>query len=211
MKLLFIAFLTIGIIIFSRTLFKSTPNKNAVPQPSPINSTSQDPNTSNSDIYVFSSITPSKTIKLSDDQDGDHRLMSVHIYDDRLARIDEPNNDYLVIKNTKDSNVNDYKFYSDVKLLHEMNNNTATLYRAVEKSLTIRYEGKKERYFKYYETEMNGKLLRKYLFDYAGIQYLIAVEFMKDKDIEFTELTNKILATIIPHTIAPDQIEKILQ
>lgn len=160
-------------------------------------------------IYEFSAELPEKNVNLNDFYNKDHRSMSVYLFDNRIVTNKGKDRDSLVIKNQKYPSLYEYAFYSDVELLSGLSLGTAKIDDFQEINLITKHDGS-ERKFVYYEKKMNDKVYRKYSFTYGDISYLISVEMDSSKEVEYTELTNKMLATIIPHTMSPEAINNFL-
>ncbi|OGV93219.1 hypothetical protein A3B57_02230 [Microgenomates group bacterium RIFCSPLOWO2_01_FULL_47_10] len=161
--------------------------------------------------YTYDETLPTLSQVLYDNPGVDSRSLRVYLYDDRIKFVDGEKNDSLVISSSTNPDKYDYSFYSDVGLLISLRNKTATIPNSQLKSVTIKYEADKDRYFDYIETRANMRVLRKYLFVYGKIEYLISVDMDEKKEDELTILTNKMLTTLVPHTISTEVMKDIVK
>lgn len=161
--------------------------------------------------YIYSGTVPEKSIKMFSNTSNDFRTFTVYEFDKNIVYSQTNDNSYLEIYNPQYESLDYYKFYGDLELLEGIQNGTARLGDdAMKTTLQTEFNGNAKT-FEVYEQTMANKILRKYFFNYGGVEYLISVEIDKSKVEEYTELTNKLLATMIPHTMITESAKKFLE
>lgn len=156
--------------------------------------------------YYFHEVYPENSYRMYDlTQAGDPRRFLLYLFDDKLKTVSFDNRTELRIE-TNDVVV--FKMYGNNIYRSELLKVATSSSEYTQRE--VFYKGSNfEKEAKVFHKQSGDKYIYHYQFKYGDLDYLITAEWKTEKD--YSDLANKLIATLAPTTISVDSANKAIQ